>query len=241
MASIAPPRPRLAAERRFYLGMGIAMLLLIFLGFGPSYYFMPVASRPPMVPMSPLVHVHGAVFTFWVLLLMAQIGLVSANRRDIHMALGLLGVPMALTMMVLGTITALYGVHRASGPPMIDPLSWLAVPLMSIPAFGGFLLAGLWQRRDRQAHKRFMMMAMFSMVQAGVARMPIFPGLTGLLLVPGLFIVTQAIWDRASLGRIHYVTAIAAVVFPLSTLIPIFTWRTEAWLSFARWASGLVA
>ncbi|AHE53094.1 hypothetical protein [Sphingomonas sanxanigenens] len=241
MASLAPSRPRLSAERKFYLGMGFAMLILIFIGFGPSYYFVPVAPRPPMVPMSPLVHLHGAVFSLWVLLLMAQIGLVSADRRDIHMKLGVLGLPMALAMMVLGTITALHGVHRASGPPMIDPLSWLAMPLWSVPAFGGLLIAGLWRRRDRQAHKRFMMLAMFSMLQAAAGRMPAFAGLSGLLLVPGLFIVAQMVWDRVSLGRIHYATWIALVVFPLSTLIPIFTWRTEAWLTFARWASGLVA
>jgi hypothetical protein len=38
-----------------------------------------------------IIHLHGAVFSCWILLLVAQTSLVSAGRIDIHRRLGVAG------------------------------------------------------------------------------------------------------------------------------------------------------
>ena len=144
MATIAARRPDLSAERRFYFFMGLAIVLTIFAGFAPSFYLRGVvAVEVPLLSMTPIVHLHGLVFSAWVLLFMAQVSLVSAGRPDLHRKLGLLGFVMLAAMIVVGTLAALHGVARASGPPFVPPLSWLAVPLLDVPVFGGMIGAAL--------------------------------------------------------------------------------------------------
>jgi hypothetical protein len=65
--------------------MALLILVFVFTGFARTYYLAGVfrATLP-----SPLVHLHGALFSFWILLLITQIVLVSADRVDWHMRLG---------------------------------------------------------------------------------------------------------------------------------------------------------
>jgi hypothetical protein len=56
MATQAGPRGRWAPERRFYTGMALAMIALVLIGFGPSFYFRgsmhfprPNPTLPPMM------------------------------------------------------------------------------------------------------------------------------------------------------------------------------------------------
>ena len=42
-------------------------------------------------PLPPLLHVHGAVFSAWIVLLIVQVSLVAADRVDLHRRLGLMG------------------------------------------------------------------------------------------------------------------------------------------------------
>jgi hypothetical protein len=59
----------------------------VFVGFSRTYYLAGIFKAP--LP-NLLVHIHGAVFTTWILLLVTQTSLVAADRVDIHRRLGLL-------------------------------------------------------------------------------------------------------------------------------------------------------
>lgn len=50
-----------------------------------------------------IIHVHGAAFSCWMLLLLTQTTLVSAGRVDIHRRLGIAGFLLAWAMVVLGS------------------------------------------------------------------------------------------------------------------------------------------
>jgi hypothetical protein len=90
MATLARPRPALNAERRFFTAMAAALLVTVFVGFAPTYYLLPffdgVTSRGVAASeaLTPLVHVHALVFSAWLILFIAQTGLVAARRTDIH-------------------------------------------------------------------------------------------------------------------------------------------------------------
>lgn len=230
--------PQLSAERRFHLSMATAMLLLIVAGFGPSYYFTPFVERPPMLPMTPLVHLHGLVFSAWLLLFLWQVGLVSAGRTALHRKAGPWALALALAMIVTAILTALEGVWRASGPPPFPPLTWLAVPLLSIPAFAGLILAALYFRRQPQVHKRLMLFAMIVMLTPATGRL--FPGPIGMILLPALFALAMVAWDLLYHRRLHITTAITAPLVICSLLLPFLLWRSEQWLAFAAWAAEWV-
>jgi hypothetical protein len=68
-------------ERLFYIGMAVAILVTVFAGFSRSYFLKAQFGTPSL---SLLLHVHGLVFTSWILLFLAQTTLVAARRTDIR-------------------------------------------------------------------------------------------------------------------------------------------------------------
>ena len=78
------PCPRVATGlpgRRFghffFSGRALRMLVTVFVGFAPSDYLAGLFRAP--LP-SPIIHVHGALFSCWILLLVTQTSLVSADE-----------------------------------------------------------------------------------------------------------------------------------------------------------------
>jgi hypothetical protein len=244
MATLAErARPRPNAERRFYLGMGIVIFLIMFAGFAPSFYLRGVVPPyKPNLPMSATVLLHGLLFTAWLALFVAQTSLVSARRPDIHRKLGITAFVLLPAMVIVGFLAALGGVARHSGPPDLSPLTWLAVPMFDIPVFTGLIAAALYKRRDPQAHKRLMLCALIGLTPPGTGRLP---GLQAVLTFPGVVVGAQvlllaalAIWDLRSRGRLHPVTIIAGVVIVGSWALRLAIWQTEGWMAFARWISA---
>lgn len=170
-------RARIAAadERRFYGRMAVAMLVIVFIGFAPSFYLRGLISVPrPNSPMTPVIWAHGIVFSLWMLLFWWQTRLVAAGNRVTHMKLGVGGFGLALLMLGLMFVTATQQVARMTQPPFVDPLSWTAVPLSTIPQFIIFLWLGWQHRRDPQAHKRAMLILALLMMEPAVGRFPRF-------------------------------------------------------------------
>ncbi len=60
-------------DRLFFTGMAVAAAVVTFVGFAPSYYLKTTYGGPALAP---LLHLHGALFTSWIVLLVAQTSLV---------------------------------------------------------------------------------------------------------------------------------------------------------------------
>jgi hypothetical protein len=189
--------------------------------------------------LTPLVHLHGLLFSLWVLLFMTQTSLVAVGRNDLHRRLGLLGVILAAGILV-GTLTAIHGVGRASGPPGIDPLVWLAVPLFDLSVFTILVGAGLL-RRDLQTHKRLMLIAMIGLMGPAVGRMQ-WPGFLRafVALLGFVLLVPLVMWDFKSRRRLHPATVLGGMLLISVQLIRIAVWRTPRWREFAEWTRGLL-
>ena len=79
-------------------GALIIFWVLVFLGFGPTYYFRLFASD---AAITPIVHLHSIVFSTWMLLFLAQTILVEKGRTDLHIKLGMVGLILALAIIVI--------------------------------------------------------------------------------------------------------------------------------------------
>ena len=84
-------------ENLFFSGMALVFLVSVFIGFAPTYY-LAGAFKAPLPNL--LVHIHGAVFSLWILLLITQTSLIALNRVDLHRRLGMLGFGLACLMVV---------------------------------------------------------------------------------------------------------------------------------------------
>lgn len=239
MEMTATPSLRLERERLFFLALAGSMLAAVLIGFARSYYLRgltPAAALPHA--MTPLVHLHGAVFSGWILLFMVQVGLIASGRGDLHRKAGVVGFGLVLAMIPLGVVTSLAQAVRRSGPPMLDPHSWLAMPLASVFGFGLLFLLAFKLRTRPAAHKRLMVLGMAAMISAAFGRITAIPPFLGLLVLPNLYAVALAAWDVARTRRVHPATLWGGLFVLTVTVGPIFIWRTPAWLAFAHWATG---
>src|SRR5580765_7023752 len=127
----APPGRRF--DHLFFTCMAVAMLLTAFAGFARTYYLAGVFRAP--LP-SLIIHLHGAAFSCWILLLVTQTSLVAAGRTDIHRRLGIGGFVLACLMVILGVMAATDSLVREAGPPGRDPKFFYIVPMTAMLVFG---------------------------------------------------------------------------------------------------------
>src|ERR1700712_2802992 len=109
-------RKRLTYDRRFYLTIAIAAFVLIFVGFSRTYYLKAHFSTSPALSL--LVHIHGLVFTSWMIYFVLQTALIAVNRPALHRKLGLTGASLGSAVILLGLAVAFTGVrmHHGGGP-----------------------------------------------------------------------------------------------------------------------------
>ena len=243
LAATAPSRKPLASgayDRVFYSGMAIALAVTVFIGFAPTYYLRGAFGAPPTVSgattLTPLAHLHGALFTSWVLLFIVQTALVASHRTRVHRRLGIAGAVLAAAMVMVGTATAIASAARGAGPPGAPPLAFLVIPLSDMLLFAGFVAAALMYRRQREAHKRLMLLAYISIITAAVAR---FPGVLpyGPLMFFGLsfvFLLIGVAYDLFSRGRIHSAYTVGGGLLVLSVPVRLMISGTDTWTRFAE-------
>ena len=225
--------------RRFYVGMAIAVLITVFVGFSRSYFLKTYYGTPEL---SLLLHLHGLVFTSWVLLFLAQTSLVATGRTDLHRKLGVGGAVLAALLLVMGTTTAILRVKGGGSSPIpgVPPLSFLAVPLFDMVAFAMLIGAGLVLRNRPDTHKRLMTLATIALTSAPLARLPFVrqagpPGFFGLT---DLFIVAMLVYDLATRGKVHPATIWGGLVIVASQPLRLMISGTPAWLAFAGWLTS---
>jgi hypothetical protein len=246
MATLARPRPPLNAEGKFFTGMAAAMLVTVFVGFAPTYYLLPwfngVTTRgvAGAAALTPLVHVHALVFSGWLILFIAQTGLVAARRTDIHRALGGAGLALAGAVTVIGLVTAISAGRRGSSPPGWDDRAFLLVPVTSVLLFAGFVAAGFVRRRRADWHKRLMLLGTIAMLVPALARimnmiaLPFLPrGVAGGLILVNLFLLALIAFDLKRLRRVHPATLWGIAIFLITWPARLMLGETGPWQAFA--------
>ncbi len=229
-----------ARDRVFYSGISVAMAVTVFVGFAPTYYLRSLFGAPPTVSgattLTPLAQLHGALFTAWVVLFLAQTALVATHRTRVHRRLGIAGGVLAAAMVVVGASTAIASAARGAAPPGAEPLAFLTVPLVDILLFALFVSAALWRRRERETHKRLMLLAYISLMAAAVARLPgILP--LGPFVFFGLafvFLLVAVVYDLISRGRIHPTYIWGGALLVVSVPGRLMMSGTETWRRIAE-------
>ena len=236
--SRSPAARRARADRWFFSGTAVAQVALVVWGFSPSYYLRPASD---LAPLSPLLHLHGALFSMWLVLLLAQVSLVATRRTPMHRKLGVFGGLLALAMLVAGYVAAVDAARRGSTLPGMTPLAFLIIPILGIVTFAVLAGAGLALRRAPDAHKRLMMLATAGgLVGAGVARIALFQplGPAAFLGVPVVFALLLAAYDLATLRRVHGATLAGSGFIIAMEAAQMTAANGSAWLALAAWLTA---
>ena len=242
MATVTIPARTLPGTRydhRFFPAMIVVLTIVMVIGFGHTYFLAGVF-RAPLPGL--LVHIHGAVFTLWFALLLAQSFLVASGRVGLHRKLGIAGIVVAASMVPLGIMaTAEYGRRMAPTQPRIRIA--LIMPIAELAAFAALAAAAFLLRRKPAAHKRLILLATVGIIPAATGRMEFIPlfhlhGANAIRLVWAysyLFLLPIVAYDLWSRRRLHPATAWGSIFLIGLHQVAIQIAYTAPWNTFAAW------
>ena len=246
-----------SAFPRFYVWMAIACVVIAFGGFAPTYWLQLPAGT---FVGSRLLHLHGALFFAWTILLLVQTVLVASGRLPNHRAMGLAGIALASAMVFTGIAAAIgtltLGLSEGYGD---RSRAFMIIPVTAIGLFAGFFAAAIANIQRPEWHKRLMILATVSLLQAAMGRVffvlitgggpglrpglgappPLSIGLVPSLIVE-LLIVAGMAYDWKTRGRPHPAWLIGVAVITAVILIRGPIAGTSAWLATADFLSSFV-
>lgn len=214
-------------RRLFYPGVSVLLLILMFLGFRHFYlYGRAYPGRELAPPIRTLLILHGIGMTSWMLLFVAQPLLILAGNRRVHRLLGRIGAGLAAVMVILGFRLGIESTLLS--PPELRiwglaPKQFLAVPIISILIFSGFVILGVSKRRQPDVHRSMMLLATLAIISAAVSRVD---------FLNSLYLGT--IWE-AVFGPFFITLAIGALFLAIKWLL---TRSLNPWLAWGY--GGLV-
>lgn len=225
-------------DATFYLVMAIASTCLVFLGFARTYYLKPFFATPAL---RPLLHLHGVVFTVWMLIFVTQTALIASNRRALHRRLGYAAGFFACAMVVLGLLVAFSAERLGHGNAVADAETVFLISLVDILTFVVFLGAGFLWRRNPETHQRLMLLAVVAgLLAAAIPRLPLIGGHPAAMGITGLsFLFAGPIYDLITRHSIHP-AYLWGCLFSFGTFVPfrIALAATPTWHHVAKWLVG---
>lgn len=213
-------QPMATVGRRFYLILSLLMAAVFVGGFGqtvPDDF-----THKPGLPL--LLHVHGAVFTLWVFVFVAQPAFVARGSIRLHRQVGMAGAWLAGLMVVMGVAATVFAIRYKFIPSFFPPTIFLVLNLLGILTFGGLVAGGIALRRDAEWHKRLMLCATISILGPGLGRllpMDSFGAAAPLVMFAAilLFAVAGPIADLVVRKRVHPAYGWGVAAIALSNLL----------------------
>lgn len=229
-------------QRRFFVGVAVVVAVTVFIGFAPTYYLRGLFR---VESLSLRVHLHGILFTAWILLFLVQSCLVSARRTDLHRRLGVFAGLLVVPMLVSGVTVALAWARSESSVAVgalarESRLVVMVIPLASVLLFASLAGIGLYMRRRPDVHKRLMLLATIALLPPALGRIPILAanGPAAFFGVTLLFVLSIVVYDYWTWRRVHPASLWGGLCLAASFPGRIALANTDAWQTFARWLTS---
>jgi len=239
------PAARLS-EDYFFFYMAIACAAVAFLGFAPTYW-LPLANG--RLNAHPVIHLHGAVFFSWSVYFVGQAWLGASGRLRSHRKVGLLGVSLATIMTLVGIGAAINRMHWAASLGQAGAgKTFSIVPILTILFFAAVFVAAIANARRRDWHKRLMLVAAISILDAPIARWfivllapdaPAGPPPVAVDLGPAfvalLLLVFAAVVDWRRSARFHPAFVYGGLAYAALKVLQVPISESAAWHATATW------
>jgi hypothetical protein len=227
-----PALARARFDRLFYTGMTIAIAIVVLVGFARTYYLRPQYFGEGL-PF--YLHVHGAVFTAWIALLVVQTTLVAARRTPLHRIVGWVGAGLAALVVIVGVTTAIvFGRGNIEAGLGDEVRAFMTTPFFSMTCFLILVAAAIVYRARPQTHKRLTLLATINLLDAPIARWPGAPGPAAVYVLVDLFILAGILYDLATRRRVDPVYVWGGAIVVVGQLLREVVGQTAAWQAFAR-------
>jgi hypothetical protein len=216
----------------FHFGLAVLMSVIVLLGFWPFYaaLFTGGSGAPA------IIYAHAAIFTGWLALLLAQTWLVQRRKVGVHQRVGRFGMMYGIALLLFGTVIAFVvpAMNVTNGTMTLDEAAgFLVLPIGDMLLFGGFFAAGMIRRREREAHRRLMVLAAVALIFPGAARFALPAGplaILGVWLLPLMAAMLHDVYVQRRVHRLYWIgLGILVVAFGRVALM-----QAEPWLVIGR-------
>jgi hypothetical protein len=220
-----------------------ALAVVVFLAFTRTYWA-PIASGA--IALHPAIHVHAVLCFLWTLFFLTQTVLPLRNRVALHRQLGLFGIALAAMMVFAGVLATIVSLKAGLGERPVIARTSAALSFGGMTLFSTFVAFGIANVLNPERHKRFMLLATFSILQAAVARwIMLIPSigqplriLIGAALVD-LMLLAVIVIDSRARGRVHPVYVCGGALIVLVQWARIAMLDTATWVAFTNWLAAL--
>jgi uncharacterized membrane protein YozB (DUF420 family) len=233
-------------RRRFFVLMASAIVVAVFAGFAPTFYLR--SSFVQTRPMSVLLHVHGVVFSAWIILFLVQSLLIARGSRRLHQRLGWATVAVAAAMVALVVAAIVEELRRGANGFPPPPLA-LSLSVFDITAFAILVGGAVYLRKRADWHKRFMLCATIILLGAPMFRTAVHllgrgdmnrVSIVGTLLVDAFF-VPCFLYDYVTRRKIHPALLIGFAIAIVDQIVQVWVVSWRPWTDLAYALQRLVA
>ncbi|VVS98749.1 hypothetical protein [Erythrobacter sp. EC-HK427] len=212
------PAQQFVKENGFYrrVGLGLAGFALA------AFAIVNIGGYTNIFAMPRATHIHAIVMVAWVALFAVQNIIGAGANIALHRKLGWAGIVLATAVIITGLATQIATLSAGRVPPIFDPGYFLALGVVNMTLFGGFITAAIINRKRTDWHRRLMLgsfivflepvLGRAMLVITTLAGMDNSPGATPpppiviemLRFVPHLLIVGAIVLrDRTIRGSVH--------------------------------------
>lgn len=217
MTEIIADKPAVRTlQLSFFFWMTVVMSAFTFAGFGITYW-RPMTTGA-MAPLPPIVHMHGFLFSGWMILLMVQSLLVNIKKVKLHRSLGTFGIAVATLVWLFATMLTILPSDPTgqSASEQYFTLEYLSVS--AVVWFAVLFCLAIRNVRSPENHRRYILFAIIP------------------LLPPGINRLYMALLDQFTLPLIWTYLTMDAMV----AAILIHDWRTNGRLSRASITGAVI-
>jgi len=221
-----------------FIGMSVVALVAVAVGFGRTYV-VPMVGGTFEAP--PILHIHGALAMAWVLLFALQPMLIRMRHVNWHRRVGQLGVPLAvavaITMIPAGVVQVRRELSQGFGDVAISSILGVCTSGLM---FVLLVVAGYVQRRQRDAHPRWMLLATLVVIWPAWFRfrhwMPWVPNPEFWLafVLADVWILVAMLHDRLTRGAVHPVLLWGGLVVIAEQGAEVFLFDSLWWRAAAH-------
>jgi len=231
------PSGRSRVRRYFFVAMASTITVIAFAGFAPSFYLR--AAFQPDSKLSILLHIHGVVFSTWIILFLVQAILIVRGSRTLHRRLGWFAAAIAAAMVGLVAAATVEEMRRV--PPTPPAPVALALNTFDMVVFAILVSSAIYLRKRPEWHRRLLLSATLVLLGAPILRLLILleghidHGLLVIdVLLVDLFFLICFVFDLHTRRRIHpaYFCALALLLVDQVTTFSVMAW--PPWVGFAN-------
>jgi hypothetical protein len=157
-------------DQYFYFFMSLLIPAIVVYGFS---FTVGKNLIHPVIPRPPILYVHAAVFSGWLVFFMLQSALVRTHKVYWHRRIGWFGVALGVLIPVLGVSTAItMGRFDILSLHLPDVESALIIPLFDMVAFTSTFALAIYWRKKPEFHRRLIFIATCALTAASFGRFP---------------------------------------------------------------------